>query len=171
MAVPKFSVTTEATPPIMGAARSSASSETSKTRNSSSVSVARMSSLSATIIRAASPGLAKPILHGSNSVCDRRHGRTNSGSLAIFAAVRRASSWVSGLAADSAGFVLKYRRLAAFPFAGVPIVAGDATLDHFVAPLVARHDEGSEVAAPEAKRAERHHNEGPQEQLAHRSSS
>ena len=45
--------------------------------------------------------------------------RSKSGSLAIFAAVRRASSWVSGLAADSAGFVLKYRRLAAFPFAGV----------------------------------------------------
>src|SRR5215468_1174832 len=96
---------------------------------------------------------------------------SSSGSLAIFAAIRRASSRVSSLAADSAGLILKYRRLAPFPFAGVPIVAGDAALDHFVAPLVARHDEGSEVAATEAKRAERHHNEGLQEQLAHRSSS
>src|SRR5262249_31272284 len=100
-----------------------------------------------------------------------RSGPFAAGSLAIFAAIRRASSWVSGLAAGSAGFVLKYRRVAPFPFAGVPIVAGDAALDHFVAPLVARHDEGSEVATPEAKRAERHHNEGLQEQLAHRSSS
>jgi hypothetical protein len=42
MAVPKFSVTTEAIPPIMGAARSSASSETSKMRSSSSVAAARL---------------------------------------------------------------------------------------------------------------------------------
>ena len=40
-----------------------------------------------------------------------------------------------------------FRRLTPFPFAGVPVVAGDAALDHFVAPLIARHDEGSEVAA------------------------
>src|SRR6516162_7615290 len=49
------------------------------------------------------------------------------------------------------------RRLSPFPFAGVPVVASDAPLDHFVAPLIARHDEGSEVAAAIAKRAERHH--------------
>jgi hypothetical protein len=39
------------------------------------------------------------------------------------------------------------RRLTQFQFAGLPIVVGDAALDHFVAPLVARHDEGGEVAA------------------------
>ena len=37
------------------------------------------------------------------------------------------------------------------------VVTGDAELDHFVAPLIARHDEGSEVAAAEAKRGERHY--------------
>src|SRR6516164_4971584 len=47
--------------------------------------------------------------------------------------------------------ILKYRRRAPFPFAGAPIEAGDAALDHFVAPLVARHDEGGQVAAAEAK--------------------
>jgi hypothetical protein len=40
-------------------------------------------------------------------------------------------------------------------------------LDHFVAPLIARHDEGSEVAAAEAKRGERHHYKDLQGQLAH----
>ena len=50
-----------------------------------------------------------------------------------------------------------FRRLSPFPFARVPVVAGDMALDHFVAPLIARHDEGSEVAAAEAKRGERHH--------------
>ena len=30
-------------------------------------------------------------------------------------------------------------------------------LDHIAAPLIARHDEGSETAAAEAKRAERRH--------------
>ena len=54
-----------------------------------------------------------------------------------------------------------------FPFAGVPVVAGDAALDHFVAPLIAGHDEGSEIAAAEAKRAERHHNDDLQQQLTH----
>ena len=50
-----------------------------------------------------------------------------------------------------------FRRLSPFPFAGLPVVAGDMALDHFVASLIARHDEGSEVAAAEAKRCERHH--------------
>ena len=60
-----------------------------------------------------------------------------------------------------------FRRLSPFPFAGVPVVAGDVTLDHFVAPLIARQYEGSEVAAAEAKRAERHHDDDLQLQLAH----
>jgi hypothetical protein len=38
-------------------------------------------------------------------------------------------------------------------------LTGNAALDHFVAPPIARHDEGSEVTAAEAKRAERHHND------------
>jgi len=41
----------------------------------------------------------------------------------------------------------------------VPVVAGDMALDHFVVSLIARHDEGSEVAAAEAKRGERHYND------------
>jgi hypothetical protein len=40
-------------------------------------------------------------------------------------------------------------------------------LDHLVAPVVARDDEGSEVAAAEAKRGERHHYDDLQHQLAH----
>src|SRR6266571_1949888 len=58
-------------------------------------------------------------------------------------------------------------RLPPFPFAGLPVVAGNTALDHFVTPLIARHDDGSEVAAAEAKRAERHHNDDLQQQLAH----
>jgi hypothetical protein len=50
-------------------------------------------------------------------------------------------------------------RLSPFPFAGRPVVAGDAALDHFVAPLIACHDEGSEVAAAEAKRAKCNHDD------------
>jgi hypothetical protein len=41
-----------------------------------------------------------------------------------------------------------------FPFAGLPVIAGDAALNHFIAPLIARHDEGSEVAGAEAERAD-----------------
>jgi hypothetical protein len=58
-------------------------------------------------------------------------------------------------------------RLAPFPTAGLPVVAGDTALDHFVAPLVARHDEGSEIAAAEAERAERHYNKELQQQRVH----
>jgi len=63
--------------------------------------------------------------------------------------------------------ILKYRRRAPFPFAGVPIVAGDAALDHLVAPLVARHDEGGQVAEAKAKRCERRHDDELQ-QVTHR---
>jgi hypothetical protein len=52
-----------------------------------------------------------------------------------------------------------FRQLSPFPFAGVPVVAGDAALDLFVAPFVARHDEGREIAAAKAKRAERRHDD------------
>ncbi len=45
----------------------------------------------------------------------------------------------------------------------MPIVPGDAALDHFVPPVIARQDEGGEIAAAEAKRAERDHNENLQD--------
>ena len=54
-----------------------------------------------------------------------------------------------------------------FPFAGLFVVASDTALDHFVAEPVARHDEGDEVAAAEAKRAERNHNAKLEYQFAH----
>ena len=47
------------------------------------------------------------------------------------------------------------------------MVVGDATLNHFVAPLIAGHDEGGEVAAAEAKRAEPRHDYELQQQRAH----
>jgi hypothetical protein len=53
----------------------------------------------------------------------------------------------------------RFRRLSPFPFAGLPVVAGDTALDHFVAPLVACDDEGGEVAAAEAKSAESDHDD------------
>src|SRR6266700_403408 len=58
--------------------------------------------------------------------------------------------------------------LAPFPFAGVPVVAGDAALNHFVAPFVACHDERGEIAAAKAKRAKGYHDDELQ-QLAHHS--
>jgi hypothetical protein len=76
----------------------------------------------------------------------------SSGSLATFAAIGRASSLVGPA-----------WRFSPFPFAGLPVVAGDTALNHFVPPLITRHDEGREVAAAEAKRAERNHNENLQE--------
>jgi len=57
--------------------------------------------------------------------------------------------------------------LSPFPLAGPLVVVGKTALDHIAAPLIARHDEGSEIAAAEAKRAERHHNDDLQPQLAH----
>ena len=44
--------------------------------------------------------------------------------------------------------------LSPFPLAGPLVVVGKTALDHIAAPLIARHDEGSETAAAEAKRAE-----------------
>jgi hypothetical protein len=52
-----------------------------------------------------------------------------------------------------------FRRLSPFPFAGVPVVASDAALDHFVAPAVACDDESGQVATAETKRAERCHDD------------
>jgi len=43
--------------------------------------------------------------------------------------------------------------------AGLPIVAGDASLDHLVAPVVACHDESGQVATAEAQRGERRHDD------------
>ena len=57
--------------------------------------------------------------------------------------------------------------LSPFPFAGVPVVAGETALDHFVAPAVARDDGGCQVPDAKAKRAKRHHNDDLQPQLAH----
>ena len=47
--------------------------------------------------------------------------------------------------------------LSPFPLAGPLVVVGKTALNHVVAPLFARHDEGSETAAAEAKHAERRH--------------
>ena len=73
MPVPKFSVTTEATPPIIGAARSSASSETSKMRRSSS-SVARMSSVCVSMMV---PHFNVPPTHAKNLIRRVRDCRAN----------------------------------------------------------------------------------------------
>jgi hypothetical protein len=71
--------------------------------------------------------------------------------LPIFAAIRRASLYFPRLR-----FL---RSFPPFPFAGLRVVAGSTALDHFVAPILVRHDEGGEVAAAKAKRAERHHDD------------
>jgi hypothetical protein len=71
-------------------------------------------------------------------------------------------------AAESGRSISRFlRRFTPLPFSGVPIVARYTALYHFVAPFVACHDEGSEVATTKAKRAERYHNEYLQEQLIH----
>ena len=41
-----------------------------------------------------------------------------------------------------------------FPFASLPVVAVNPALDHFVPPLIPRHNEGSEGPTTAAKRAE-----------------
>ena len=64
-------------------------------------------------------------------------------------------------AAGSGGHSISrfFRRLAPFPFAGLPVVAGDATFDHFVAPAVAYHDERGEITATKAKPAKGDHDD------------
>jgi len=63
-----------------------------------------------------------------------------------------------GLAKGRQGLVAPTCLLSPFPLAGPLVVVGKTALDHIAAPLIARHDEGSEIAAAEAKRAERRHN-------------
>jgi len=53
---------------------------------------------------------------------------------------------------------------------GLPAVAGDAALDHFVAPAVACDDEAGQVATAETKPAKGDHDDELQ-QLTHRTSS
>ena len=55
--------------------------------------------------------------------------------------------------------IFRLWRLSPFPFAGLPVVAGDTALDHFVAIFVARHDKRSEIAEAKAKRAKRDHDD------------
>jgi hypothetical protein len=86
--------------------------------------------------------------------------------LSSFAAERRGRRQATGGHSMSRFF----RRLPPFPFAGLPVVAGDAALDHFVAPAVASDDESGQVATAEAKPAERRHDDELQ-QLTHCSSS
>jgi hypothetical protein len=43
------------------------------------------------------------------------------------------------------------------PFASHPVVASHTALDHFVPPVIARDDEGREIAAAEAKGGEGAH--------------
>jgi hypothetical protein len=47
--------------------------------------------------------------------------------------------------------------LSPFPLAGPLVVVGKTALDQIAALPIARHDEGSETAAAEAKRAECRH--------------
>src|SRR5262249_15881217 len=72
MAVAKFRVSTEATPPIMGAARSSASSETSKVRSSSSVATARMTSPPVNTMSTHLPPPGLPMIRGQGTNCQLR---------------------------------------------------------------------------------------------------
>src|SRR4029077_19074277 len=61
--------------------------------------------------------------------------------------------------------IFRGRRRSPFPFAGLPVVAGDTALDHFIAPLIARHDERGEVAAAKAKPAKSDHDDDLQQHL------
>src|SRR5215831_20524923 len=69
-----------------------------------------------------------------------------------------ARSFCQGLAKGKAGLVAPTCLLSPFPLAGPLVVVGKTAIDHIAAPLSRRHYEGSETAAAEAKRAERHHN-------------
>ena|SRR6516164_10358874 len=83
---------------------------------------------------------------------------------------KRHSRFSPPRAKGNQGLVASTCLLSPFPLASQLVVVGNTALDHFAAPLIARHDEGSEAAAAEAKPAESHHDNELQ-QLAHRSSS
>jgi hypothetical protein len=59
--------------------------------------------------------------------------------------------------------IFRLWRLSPFPFAGLPVVAGNAALDHFIAPLIARHDERGEIATAKAKPAKGDHDDDLQQ--------
>src|SRR6516164_5895157 len=80
---------------------------------------------------------------------------------------KRRRLFCQGLAKGRQGLVAPTCLLSPFPLAGPLVVVGKTALDHIAAPLIARHDEGSETAAAEAKRAKRYHNDDLQPQLAH----
>jgi hypothetical protein len=61
--------------------------------------------------------------------------------------------------------IFRLWRLSPFPFAGLPVIAGDTALDHFIAPLIARHNERGEIATAKAKRAKSYHDDDLQEHL------
>jgi len=71
--------------------------------------------------------------------------------------------------AEAAGghSICRFRWLSPIPFAGLPAVAGDPALYHFVAPMVACDNEGSQVFTAEAKRTERR-DDNQLQQLIHR---
>ena len=60
-------------------------------------------------------------------------------------------------AGDGHSIFRLFRRLSPFPLAGLPVVAGDSALDHFVAPAVACNNEGDQITTAEAKRSEAGH--------------
>ena len=62
-----------------------------------------------------------------------------------------------GLAKGKQGLVAPTCLLSPFPLASPFVVVCKTALNHVVAPLIARHDECNEVAAAEAKHAERGH--------------
>ena len=93
------------------------------------------------------------------TTCSTHSLRNNFGNFAILTAIRRFGS----LHSPRRRF---FRRLSPFPFAGLLVVASHTALDHFVAKPIACRNERGEVAAAEAKRAERHHNGNLQHRLA-----
>jgi hypothetical protein len=53
-----------------------------------------------------------------------------------------------GERSEAASRLSIFRRLAPFPFARLPIVAGNAALDHFVAPAIACNNESDQLSSP-----------------------
>ena len=93
--------------------------------------------------------------HASNSLIDQGGGK------------RRAESIRQYVAKGKQSLVASARLLPQFPLTSPLVVMGKTALNPSGAPLFARHDEGSETAAAEAKRAESHHNYDLQRQLVH----